>query len=181
MGAMQGILVALIVAEVAFWACLLLGLVLRYRFDQPKLGAAFLIATPIIDIGLLAYAFTDLAKSGQASFFHGFSAFYVAFTIVFGRDTVQAMDRRFRGASEIEGAGFNRSIRDNLLRCVIACAIAALILGGLIWVTGLGGSFWLIYWLVVVVFMPVMWWGIDTWLARRRERKTTRSANDAHA
>lgn len=180
MGAMQGILVALIVAEVTFWACLLLGLVLRYRFDQPKLGAAFLIATPIIDVGLLAYAFIDLANSGQANFFHGFSAFYVAFTIVFGRDTVQAMDQRCRGATEIEGAGFNRSICENLLRCVLACVIAAVILGALIWVTGLGGSFWLIYWLVLVAFIPLMWWGIDTWLARRRTRKPAKSDQDAH-
>ena len=57
----------------------------------------------------------------------------------------------------------------NVLRCVIASALTALILVGLMWVGGL--RFWLIYWLIVAISMPLMWWGIDVWLTRRKSKR----------
>ena len=152
---------ALLIAEVAFWGCLFLGLLARYTFHQPRLGLWLLAATPAIDLLLLIYAAYDLHNSGQAGFFHGFSAFYVVFSVVFGRDLIDMMDRKFSGAEDkSEQTG-------GLGKCVLASAITALVLVGLIVVTGLAGSFWLLYWLIAVAFTPLMWWGIDLWKARR--------------
>ena len=152
---------ALLIAEVAFWGCLFLGLLARYTFHQPRLGLWLLAATPAIDLLLLIYAAYDLHNSGQAGFFHGFSAFYVVFSVVFGRDLIDMMDRKFSGAEDkSEQTG-------GLGKCVLASAITALVLVGLIVVTGLAGSFWLLYWLIAVAFTPLMWWGINRWIARR--------------
>ena len=152
---------ALLIAEVAFWGCLFLGLLARYTFHQPRLGLWLLAATPAIDLLLLIYAAYDLHNSGQAGFFHGFSAFYVVFSVVFGRDLIDMMDRKFSGAEDkSEQTG-------GLGKCVLASAITALVLVGLIVITGMAGSFWLLYWLIAVVFTPLMWWGIDRWNARR--------------
>ena len=152
---------ALLIAEVAFWGCLFIGLLARYTFHQPRLGLWLLAATPAIDLLLLIYAAYDLHNSGQAGFFHGFSAFYVVFSVVFGRDLIDMMDRKFSGAEDkSEQTG-------GLGKCVLASAITALVLVGLIVVTGKAGSFWLLYWLIAVAFTPLMWWGIDLWKARR--------------
>jgi len=165
---MVGIMIlAIILAEIAFWLCLFGGMVLRYVLKLPKAGIALLAATPLIDFALLVYTFWSLAETNYANFFHGFGAFYVVFSIIFGKDLVQAMDRRWRGSSDISGEGFNRSTRDNLVRCIKACAITIMILVALIAVTGLAGSFWLTYWVIAVAFMPLGWWAIDKWLIRR--------------
>ena len=157
-------LAALLIAEVAFWGCLFLGLLMRYTFKKPQLGLWLLAMTPAIDFLLLIYAAYDLHKSGQANFFHGFSAFYVVFSVVFGRDLIATMDRKFSGADRKpeRAAGLGR--------CVLASAITAIVLAGLIVITGKAGSFWLLYWLIAVAFTPLMWWGVDRWNALRRSR-----------
>lgn len=161
-------ILAIILAEVAFWLCLFGGMILRYALKLPKAGIALLAATPLIDFALLIYTFWSLADTNYANFFHGFGAFYVVFSIIFGKDLIQALDRRWRGSSDISGEGFNRSSRDNLIRCVIACAISILILVAMIAVTGLTGSFWLIYWIIAIAFMPLGWWAIDKLQQRRK-------------
>lgn len=153
---------ALLIAEVAFWGCLFFGLLTRYTFKQPQLGLWLLAMTPAIDFLLLIYAAYDLHNSGQAGFFHGFSAFYVVFSVVFGRDLIATMDRWFAG-----GKGKPEQAA-SLSRCVLASAITAIVLVGLIVITGMAGSFWLLYWLIAVVFTPLMWWGVERWNARRR-------------
>ena len=153
---------ALLIAEVAFWGCLFLGLLVRYTFKKPQLGLWLLAMTPAIDFLLLIYAAYDLHKSGQADFFHGFSAFYVVFSVVFGRDLIAMMDRWFAGVKN------NPRQTASLGRCVLASAITAIVLAGLIAITGKAGSFWLLYWLIAVVFAPLMWWGVDRWNARAR-------------
>ena len=153
--------IALLIAEVAFWGCLFLGLLMRYTCKKQQLGLWLLAMTPAIDFLLLIYAAYDLYKSGQADFFHGFSAFYVVFSVVFGRDLIATMDRRFTGIKDKpKRAG-------SLGRCVLASAITAIILAGLIVITGKAGSFWLLYWLIAVAFTPLMWWGVDRWNAHR--------------
>lgn len=152
---------ALLTAEVAFWGCLVLGLFMRYTFNKPRLGLWLLAATPAIDFLLLIYAAYDLHNSGQADFFHGFSAFYVVFSVVFGRDLIASMDRRFSGVKDKpEQTG-------GLGKCALASVITAIVLIGLIVITGTAGSFWLLYWLIAVAFTPLMWWGVGRWNARR--------------
>lgn len=155
---------ALLIAEIAFWASLVLGLLMRYTFNQPRLGLWLLAATPVIDLLLLIYAAFDLHDSGHADFFHGFAAFYVVFSVVFGRDLIATMDRKFSGPDR------KPEQSASLGKCVLASAITVLVLAGLIVVTGIGGSFWLLYWLIAVAFTPLMWWGIHRWLARRASR-----------
>ncbi|OFU53593.1 hypothetical protein HMPREF3120_08155 [Corynebacterium sp. HMSC11D10] len=156
---------ALIIAEVAFWGCLFAGLLMRYTFNQPRLGLWLLAATPVIDLLLLAYAAYDLNASGRADFFHGFSAFYVVFSVVFGRDIIATMDRNFSGKSVAPKAASEKTA--GLTHCVVASVITALVLVGLIVITGKNGSFWLLYWLIAVVFTPLMWWGVERWKAHR--------------
>ena len=156
--------IALLIAEVAFWGCLFLGLLMRYTFKKPQLGLWLLAMAPAIDFLLLIYAAYDLDKSGQADFFHGFSAFYVVFSVVFGRDLIATMDRRFSGADR------KPKQSASLGKCVLASAITAIVLAGLIVITGKAGSFWLLYWLIAVAFTPLMWWGVERWNARRRSR-----------
>ena len=164
----ENMIFAIILAEIAFWLCLFGGMILRYALKLPKAGIALLAATPLIDFALLVYTFWSVADMNYANFFHGFGAFYVVFSIIFGKDLVQAMDRRWRGSSDISGEGFNRPSRDNLVRCVAACAITIVILAAMIAVTGLAGSFWLIYWIIAVAFMPLGWWAIDKLQQRRK-------------
>ena len=163
-----GMILAIITAEVAFWLCLFGGMFLRYALKLPKAGIVLLAATPLIDLALLVYTFWSLADTHRANFFHAFGAFYVVFSIVFGKDLVLALDKKWRGETEISGEGFSRSIRDNLIRAVIASGITILILVAMVFVTGIAGSFWLFYWIIAMAFLPACWWAIDKWVERRK-------------
>lgn len=156
-------LIATVAAEILFWACLILGGVLRYIVKAPRIGLAFFIATPIIDIVLLIFSFFTMHNDGEAGFMHGFAAFYIAFSLVFGGDIIRAVDRKLSGKSKTESG--NQSDY-NVRKSVYASAVTAVILIVSIAVVGLDGSFWLIYWLIAVLFTPPMWWGIEK-LSRR--------------
>ena len=145
-------LVATVVAEAMFWACLVLGCVFRYTLKMPRTGIVLLAATPVIDLLLLVFSYITLSQSGAAEFMHGFAAFYIAFSIVFGRSIIHAFDRKFSGSAS-KGV-----------------AVALLIAG--IFVTGLKGSFWLVYWLIAVAFTPLMWWGVAKWYARKASKES---------
>ena len=160
---MVGIMIlAIILAEIAFWLCLFGGMALRYVFRLPKTGYALLVATIPINLLLLIYTFWSIADMRWANFFHGLGAFYAVFAIAFGKDLIQAMDHKWRGTSDVSGKGFD------LTRCVIACVITIVILAAMITLTGLAGSFWLIYWIIAVAFIPLFWWAIDKSQQRRK-------------
>lgn len=110
----------------------------------------------------------ESGRYAPRKFFHAFGAFYVVFSIVFGKDLVLALDKKWRGETEISGEGFSRSIRDNLIRAVIASGITILILVAMVFVTGIAGSFWLFYWIIAMAFLPACWWAIDKWVERRK-------------
>lgn len=148
-------LTATIAAEIAFWACLVLGCFLRYAFKLPKLGLIFIAATPLIDLLLLVFFYFTLSEDGEAQFMHGFAAFYISFSIVFGKDIIRFVDSKASGRPNRKQADDDkRSFR----KCIIACVGTAILLGIGIFVTGLSGSFWLVYWLIAVAFTPAMWW-----------------------
>lgn len=94
---------------------------------------------------------------------HGFAAFYIAFSLVFGGDIIRAVDRKLSGKSKTESG---KQSDNNVRKSVYASAVTAAILVVSIAVVGLNGSFWLIYWLIAVLFAPPMWWGIEK-LSRR--------------
>lgn len=54
-------MIAVIIAcEIGFWVLLLAGLLTRYVLRRPGLGAALLIAVPLVDVLLLAVSAIDL-------------------------------------------------------------------------------------------------------------------------
>ena len=64
------------------------------------------------------------------------------------------------------------SSAQQLRKCVAACLIAAALLIAGIFVTGLKGSFWLVYWLIAVAFTPLMWWGVGKWYERKASKES---------
>lgn len=149
-------LIATVAAEVAFWLCLIAGCFLRYVCKLPRLGLILIAATPVIDLFLLVTFYLTLNEDGTAQFMHGFAAFYIAFSVVFGKDIIDFADRKVSGGkARHDGGEEKRSFK----KCVLASVIAGLLLIAGIFVTGLSGSFWLTYWLIAVVFTPAMWWG----------------------
>lgn len=123
----------MLLAEITFWACLLLGFAFRYFFKLPRAGIALLIATPVIDLVLLGFTYYTLSQENQASFMHGFAAFYISFSVVFGRDVIAAVDRKLNGSTEIS---VGTSSADGLKKCVVASAITPVLLAIGIAITG---------------------------------------------
>lgn len=89
-------LVGLIIAcEVAFWVVLAAGLTARYPLRRPRLGAALLLAVPLIDLVLLVASLIDLRSGGEATLAHGLAAVYLGFSVAFGHSMVRWADQRF--------------------------------------------------------------------------------------
>ena len=87
---------ALIVAcEIAFWVVLLSGLTARYVLCRPRLGAVLLVATPLVDVALLAFTLVDLRDGATASAAHALAAVYIGISVAFGHRMVRWADARF--------------------------------------------------------------------------------------
>ena len=87
--------VFIVVSEVAFWAFVLGGLIARYLLRRPKLGVAFLLMTPAVDLVLMAATVIDLRAGATASIFHGLAAVYVGVSVAFGHRMIRWADERF--------------------------------------------------------------------------------------
>ena len=132
-------LVALIVAcELAFWAVLIAGLIVRYPLGRPRLGAILLAVTPLIDVVLLAAAVVDLRRGGEAAMRHALAAIYLGCSIAFGSRIIAWADgqfaHRFAGSPKPSrsprfGADHARAERNGWYRHLLAWAIAAVVLG----------------------------------------------------
>ncbi|MFJ2740218.1 hypothetical protein ACIO3O_11160 [Streptomyces sp. NPDC087440] len=143
-------IVALVVAcEVAFWVLLLAGLALRYLAKMPRLGAAVLLCEPLLEVVLLVVTVIDLRGGAQPDWKHGLAAVYIGFTVVMAHRTLRWLDVRFahryaggpapvkppkygweRTKFELQSAG----------RWILACAIAAGLLQGAVWLVGDSGD-----------------------------------------
>jgi hypothetical protein len=89
-------LAALIVAtEIAFWVLLLSGLTARYLLRRPRLGAVLLIATPLVDVVLLAATIADLRGGATAAFTHSLAAVYIGVSVAYGHAIIRWADVRF--------------------------------------------------------------------------------------
>lgn len=161
-------LAATLVAEISFWVFLILGSVLRYVLKLPRLGLLLLVATPLIDLLLLIFGYFSLKDTGEANFMHGFAAFYISFSVIFGPDIIALFDNKVSG----KGQPGNRvgDGKKQFRKCLLACFLAASMLGLGILITGKEGSFWLLYWLIAVAFTPIMWWGLEKIIAKRGGR-----------
>lgn len=161
-----GVLLYIIGGEILFWCLLLGGLTVRYLLRWRTLSTILLIATPLVDLGIIALTYGDLAGGAPSDFSHGLAAFYVGFSIVFGPEIIQRFDRRFADrytnlSDDQLPAIPERTSRQYVLRCLTAALLTtALLTVGLI-ITGLDRSFWLIYWIIVALSTPVLWIIID--------------------
>ena len=89
-------MIALVVAaEVAFWLILVSGLTARYPFARPRLGMALLVATPVVDLALLAATTIDLRQGGEAALPHALAAVYIGVSIAWGQQIIRWADARF--------------------------------------------------------------------------------------
>ncbi|WP_454300819.1 hypothetical protein [Salana multivorans] len=133
------ILLAIVVCEVAFWAALVAGLAARYLLRRPRLGAAFLIAAPVIDAVLLGLVAVDLLRGGTASWQHGLAAIYIGVSIAYGRRMVGWADRhfayRFAGGprpARLTGTAYTLKCWRDVGLTLLMVAIAGAIIGGLV-------------------------------------------------
>src|SRR5699024_12158974 len=105
--------IAVLIAEILFWVFLLGGLFSRYGLGWKKFGLVLLILTPIVDLGLIALTYRDLASGESSTFFHGLSAYYVGFSLVFGHDVMSSSDKKFQprfGNSSDAGTNTRKAI-----------------------------------------------------------------------
>ena len=169
--------IAIIIAEILFWVFLLGGLLSRYGLGWKKFGLALLILTPVVDLVLIALTYSDLASGESSSFFHGLSAYYVGFSLVFGHDVISSLDEKFQqrfGNSSDAGTATRKASDDPYQEQLrlwkkswIACLLAFILLGIGIVIVGLAGAFWLMYWAVALVSIPLVWWSIGPARARK--------------
>lgn len=89
------LLVLIVIAEVAFWLMLLAGLVTRYGLGRPRLGLALLVATPFVDLVLLAVTTIDLRRGGEAALPHALAAVYIGVSVAWGHRIIAWADARF--------------------------------------------------------------------------------------
>lgn len=132
-------LIALIVAaEAAFWLTLLAGLVARYGLRRPRLGMTLLVATPFVDLLLLAVTTLDLRRGGEAALPNALAAVYIGVTVAWGHRIIRWADarfaHRFAGGPEAErpprtGRQHAARERREWLRHVLAWATGTALLG----------------------------------------------------
>lgn len=89
------LLVLIVAAELAFWLMLLAGLVTRYGLGRSRLGLALLVATPFVDLVLLAVTTIDLRRGGEAALPHALAAVYIGVSVAWGHRMVRWADARF--------------------------------------------------------------------------------------
>ena len=83
------------IAEIGFWALLVSGLAVRYVLRRPRLGALLLLATPLVDVALLAATIVDLRNGATASIAHALAAVYIGVSVAYGHSLVRWADVRF--------------------------------------------------------------------------------------
>lgn len=162
------VLAAIIACEVAFWVAIAAGLATRYLLREPRPGAAFLLLAPVIDVALLALVTVDLSRGATASWHHGLAAIYLGVSVAYGRRMVAWADLRFAhlfaggpAPEKLSGLRYTLKCWRDAGLTLLAVAIAAAILGGMIWLvddpartTDLGGMFRI---LGIILAIDVVW------------------------
>jgi len=131
--------------EIGFWLFVLIGLLCRYIFRLKKLGAIFLIATPLIDLALVIATIYDLRGGATATFAHSLAAIYIGVSIAWGHRMIKWADERFAhrfagGPAPARkpkyGKDHARYERNGWLHHLLAWVIGAAILYGMILMVG---------------------------------------------
>ncbi|GID26721.1 hypothetical protein [Paractinoplanes brasiliensis] len=131
-------IVAIVACEIGFWVLLVAGLAARYLLKARRLGAALLLAVPLVDVALLAFSVVDLRRGGEAELAHALAAVYLGVSVAFGHRMLTWTDQRFAhrfagGPPPVkppkggrEHAAYERRM---WLRHLLAYGIAVVILG----------------------------------------------------
>lgn len=168
----------IVAGEILFWCLLLGGLAVRYLLRWRVVSTALLVATPLVDIAIIALTYVDLASGASSDFSHGLAGFYVGFSVVFGPEIIGRADRRFaRRYTDLSESDLpivpRRTGRQQWLRAVLASSITVALLAVGVAITGDSErAFWLIYWIVVAVSTPVLWILIDRLWVQRHTRES---------
>lgn len=135
------ILIAIVACEIGFWVAILAGLVSRYLLRRPRLGAGLLMLAPVIDVVLLVLVAVDLLGGGTASWQHGLAALYIGISIAYGKRMVAWADTRFQyrfaggpPPERLSGTRYTLKCWGDVLRTLLAVALAATLLGAMIFV-----------------------------------------------
>lgn len=134
------LLAAIVACEIAFWVVIVAGLAARYLLRRPRLGGALLILVPVVDLLLLALVAIDLLGGGTASWQHGLAAIYLGISIAYGKRMIAWADIRFAyrfaggpAPEQLTGSRYTAKCWRDLLLTALAVAIAAAVLGGMVW------------------------------------------------
>lgn len=172
----------IIAGEVLFWCLLLAGLLARYLLRWRTVSTTLLVATPLVDLAIIALTYVDLAGGAPSDFSHGLAAFYVGFSIIFGPEIISRADRRFaRRFTDLPDDALpalpEHTPVQYWLRCLVAASITIALLALGMAIAGFADSFWLIYWIIVAASTVVLWALVgpvrDWW--RRRTSDTASS------
>jgi len=131
----------IVACEIAFWIVIVSGLFVRYVFKRNKLGLFLLALTPVIDLILVVVTSIDLYRGATATQAHGIAAVYIGVSIAFGKSMIEWADERFqyywtkKGPKPKKrfGMDYARHYVKGWLRHVVAYAIGAVLLAGMIY------------------------------------------------
>ena len=132
----------IVACEIVFWVLLLGGLTARYVAGRPRLGAVLLAGAPLADVVLLTVTAVDLRAGSEADWTHGLAAVYLGFSVAFGPMWIRSADERFAArfgdrAPRPLPTGDRLAAHWRLwVRCLVACALASVVLAGLVLVAG---------------------------------------------
>ncbi|ARJ05118.1 hypothetical protein GCM10010988_01680 [Cnuibacter physcomitrellae] len=137
------VLIAIVACETGFWLAVLAGLGARYVLRRRRLGAALLIAAPVIDAVLLTLVTVDLLGGGTASWHHGLAALYIGISVAYGHRMIAWADARVAHLVDkvplppkLTGWAYTRACWRDVARTMLAAAIAGGILLALVWLVG---------------------------------------------
>ena len=88
------LLILIVACEIGFWLLLVAGLLARYALRRPRLGAALLVLTPLVDVVLLVATTVDLRRGAEATAVHALAAIYIGVSVAFGSSMVRWADTR---------------------------------------------------------------------------------------
>ena len=137
------ILGIIIACEIGFWAVIVLGLIARYILNAKRLGLLLIALAPVIDLVLLITTAVHLRSGADAEWAHGLAAVYIGFSIAYGPGMVRWADIRFShrfadgpAPTRLSGTDYTVAFWKDVARTLLAAAISALVLFGLIWLVG---------------------------------------------
>ena len=93
----------IVACEVGFWIFIIAGLVMRYIFNQKRIGLLLLAMTPVVDLILILVTGIDMYRGGEPTTADAIAPIYIAVSIIYGKSIIQWADERFAYYVKREG------------------------------------------------------------------------------